>query len=92
MLSRLVITFLPRSKSLLISWLLSPSEVILEPKKIKLVTISNFAFVYAMVEEVGVFGSVQSLSRVRLLATHGLQPTRLLHPWDFPGKGTGMGC
>ena len=23
---------------------------------------------------------------------HGLQPTRLLHPWDFPGKGTGVGC
>ena len=33
MLSRLVITFLPRSKHLLISWLQSPSEVILEPKK-----------------------------------------------------------
>ena len=33
MLSRLVITFLPRSKCLLISWLLSPSVVILEPKK-----------------------------------------------------------
>ena len=26
------------------------------------------------------------ISRVRLLATHGLQPTRLLHPWNFPGK------
>ena len=35
MLSRLVVTFLPRSKCLLISWLQSPSEVILEPKKIK---------------------------------------------------------
>ena len=35
MLSRLVITFLPRSKCLLISWLRSPSAVILEPKKIK---------------------------------------------------------
>ena len=34
-LSRLVITFLPRSKGLLISWLQSPSAVILEPKKIK---------------------------------------------------------
>ena len=33
MLSRLVITFLPRSKHLLISWLQSPSAVILEPKK-----------------------------------------------------------
>ena len=35
MLSRLVITFLPKSKRLLISWLQSPSAVILEPKKIK---------------------------------------------------------
>ena len=40
MLSRLVITFLPRSKNLLISWLQSPSAVILEPKKIKSVTVS----------------------------------------------------
>ena len=38
--SRLVITFLPRSKRLLISWLQSPSAVILEPKKIKSVTLS----------------------------------------------------
>ena len=27
---------------------------------------------------------MKSLSRVRLLATYGLQPTRVLHPWDFP--------
>ena len=40
MLSRLVIAFLPRGKSLLISWLQSPSSVILEPKKIKSVTVS----------------------------------------------------
>ena len=40
MLSRLVITFLPRSKSLLISWLQSPSAVILEPPKIKSLTVS----------------------------------------------------
>ena len=39
-LSRLVIAFLPRSKHLLISWLQSPSTVILEPKKIKSVTVS----------------------------------------------------
>ena len=41
MLSRLVITFLPRSKCLLISWLHSSSAVILEPPKIKSVTIST---------------------------------------------------
>ena len=35
---------------------------------------------------------VKLLSRVWLLAPHGLQPTRLLHPWDFPGKHTGVGC
>ena len=40
MLSRLVITFLPRSKHLLISWLQSPSAVILEPRKIKSVIVS----------------------------------------------------
>ena len=41
MLSRLVITFLPRSKCLLISWVQSPSAVILEPTKIKSATVSN---------------------------------------------------
>ena len=40
MLSRLVITFLPRSRCLLISWLQSPSAVILEPRKIKPATVS----------------------------------------------------
>ena len=44
MLSRLVITFLPRSKRLLISWLQSPSAVILEPQKIKSDTISTDSF------------------------------------------------
>ena len=41
MLSRLIIAFLPRSKRLLISWLQSPSAVILEPLKIKSVTVST---------------------------------------------------
>ena len=40
MLSSLIITFLPRSKHLFIPWLQSPSAVILEPKKIKSVTVS----------------------------------------------------
>ena len=43
MLPRLVITFLPRSKHLLIPWLQSPSAVILEPKKLKHVTISTIS-------------------------------------------------
>ena len=41
MLSRLIITFLPRSRHLLISWLQSPSAVILEPQKIKSDTVST---------------------------------------------------
>ena len=46
MLSRFVIAFLPRSKHLLISWLQSPSTVILEPKKRKSVTASTFPLLY----------------------------------------------
>ena len=48
MLSRFVIAFLPRSKRLLISWLQSPSAVILEPKKIKSVLVSLFPYLFAM--------------------------------------------
>ena len=48
MLSRWVIAFLPRRKCLLISWLQSPSAVILEPKKIKSVTVSTFPHLFAM--------------------------------------------
>ena len=45
MLSRLIITFFPRSKHLLISWLQSPSAVILEPPKIKSDTVSTVSTV-----------------------------------------------
>ena len=48
MLFRLVIDFLPRSKHLLISWLHSPSAVILEPKKIKSLTVSIVSHLFAM--------------------------------------------
>ena len=48
MLSQFVIAFPPRSKSLLISWLQSPSAVILEPKKIKSVSVSTFPLQFAM--------------------------------------------
>ena len=48
MLSRLVITFLPRSKPLLISWLQSPSAVVLEPQKIKSDTVSTVSPLFAM--------------------------------------------
>ena len=43
MLSRLVITFLPRSRCLLLSWMQSASAVILEPKKIKMVTVPSYS-------------------------------------------------
>ena len=48
MLSRLFIAFLPRSKHLLISWLQSPSAVILETKKVKSVTFSIVSHLFAM--------------------------------------------
>ena len=35
---------------------------------------------------------MNSLSCVGLLGSNGLQPPRLLCPWDFPGKSTGVGC
>ena len=47
-LSRLVIAFLPRGKHLLISWLQSPSAVILEPPKLMSVTVSMFPHLFAM--------------------------------------------
>ena len=48
MLSRLVIAFLPRSKNLLISWLQSPSAMILKPSKIKSATVSTVSYLFAM--------------------------------------------
>ena len=48
MLSKLVVSFLPRKKRLLISWLQSPSAVILEPKKIKLSLFLLFPHLFAM--------------------------------------------
>ena len=48
MLSKLVIIFLPRSKRLLISWLQSPSAVILEPQKIKSDTVSTVSHLIPM--------------------------------------------
>ena len=36
--------------------------------------------------------AAKSLQLCRTLQPHGLQPTRLLHPWDSPGKNTGVGC
>ena len=61
MLSRLVISFLPRSKRLLISWLQSPSAVILEPPKIKSATVSTvspsmyFCYISENIQKIFVF-------------------------------------
>ena len=57
MLSRLVITFHPRSKRLFISWLQSPSAVILEPKKIKFLTVSTVSPTIGH-EEMGLDGMI----------------------------------
>ena len=69
MLSRFVIAFLPRSDRLLISWLQSPSAVIMEPKKRKSVTASTFSpsiYHEVMGPDAMIFSSVQSLSHVGL--------------------------
>ena len=73
MLSRLVITFLPRSKRLLISWLQSPSTVILEPPKMKSDTVStvNVQFSHSVVSD--------------SLRPHELQHTSPPCPSPFPG-------
>ena len=63
MLSRLVITFLPRSKCLLISWLQSPSAVILEPPKIKSDTVSTISPSISH-EVMGVVGNAGLMSQV----------------------------
>ena len=60
----------------------SPAPGILQARILEWVAISFFnAWKWKV--------KVKSLSRVR---PHGLQPTRLLHPWDFPGKSTRVGC
>ena len=71
MLSRFVIAFLPRSKCLLISWLKSPSTVILEPKKIKPVTLSIFSPTYLPRSD-----GTRSLTRVWLSLWFQLPPAR----------------
>ena len=63
MLSRFVIAFLPRSKHLLVSWLQSPSTVILEPKKIKSVTVSIF-FPFMNGMERSLFQYVEMIDKV----------------------------
>ena len=75
MLSKLVITFLPRSKGLLISWLRSLSAVILEPPKIKSVTVSHL------------FAMKWWDSSV---VSNSFWPHGLYSPQNSPGQNTGV--
>ena len=92
MLSRLIITFLPRSKHLLISWLQSPSAVILEPRKIKSATVSTVSpsichevmgpdamiLVFWMLSFKPTFYSPLSLSSKRLFSSSSLSAIRVV--------------
>ena len=79
MLSRLVITFLPRSKRLLISWLQSTSVVILEPRKIKSATVSP-----SICHEVMGLDAMSVLDCVKLPARHFRESWTLCHCWVMP--------
>ena len=92
MLSRLVIAFLPRSKHLLISWLQSPSAVILEPPRIKSDTVSTVSPSISH-EEMGISDHVTCLLRnlyagqeATVRAGHGTTD------WLQIGKGVCQGC
>ena len=80
-LTRLVITFLPRSKRLLISWLQSPSAAILGPKKIKFDTVSTqiCKFLHMSIE------SLNGLLVIRRLIN-------LWHQYDNYGIGSVLSC
>ena len=97
MLSRWVIAFLPRSKCLLISWLQSPSAVILEPKKMKSVTVSIVSpsighevmgpdamiFVFWMLSVNPAF-SLSSFTFIkRLFSSSSLSATRVVCIWGY---------
>ena len=98
----MVITFLPRSKCLLISWLQSPSAVILEPQKIKSETVS---IVSPSIQDNSIGKSLTKLWKLagKLLAGICLSKPKLksppaekirseqictTEPWDGPGMGT----
>ena len=78
MLSRLVIAFLPGSKHLLISWLQSPFAVILEPEKIKSVTVSPSIY-----HEV--IGLEESERESHSVMSNSFRPHRLYSPWNSLG-------
>ena len=94
MLSRLVITFLPRGKRLLISWLQSPSAVILESPEIKSLTVWRS---YKPGSCGWSFSRICCCCQITSVLSDPVrprrrEPTRLPCPWDSPGKNTGVGC
>ena len=103
MLSMFVIAFLPRSKHLLISWLQSPSAVILEPKKIKSLTVSIVTLdnkvhrilrlTYKFGKRVNYFilSPSESESDSLSVVSDSLQPHGLYSPWNSPGQNSGVG-
>ena len=98
MLSKLVITFLPRSKRLLISWLQSPSAVILEPKKTKSATVSSSichevmgpdALIWEVIDsDIRAVGMRRNYLLVHVICLGITQSLRWIfcNPWDQKGK------
>ena len=82
MLSSLVIAFLPRSRHLLISWLQSSSALILEPKKIKSVTVSTFSQ-FVCHEVMGLDGMIIVFSMLNFNPAFSLSLGDSLVPLDF---------
>ena len=80
-LSRFVITFLPRSNSLLISWLQSPSAVILEPKKSKFIT--TFTFSHSICHEVMGPDAMILILGFFFFLIFGLKPALSLFPFTL---------
>ena len=90
MLSQLVIAFLPRSKCILISWLQSPSAVILEPPKIKSTTVSTVFSIYLPLSDGArchdfSFWMLKVQVRVTQLCLTLCSPMDSYSPWNSPG-------
>ena len=70
----------------------SVGKEVTETMRVTLLEISNSAF--TVKKQKKYYSSVQFSPSVvsDSFRPHGLQPTRLLHPWDFPAKSTGVGC
>ena len=66
----------------------SPKKVLVKLLPASSILYRDRCFLYLTLSEVKGSHSVVSDS----LRPHGLQPTRILSPWDFPGKNTGVGC